>query len=141
MRCPKCKYTQLKQGTVKKSGVQIDFCPTCKGFWLDKGEMRTVCKTAVRRLTIPPDAKASHWLCSHCKIQLHSFTYPDTMVTIEMCPECSGMWIDAGELKEIEAVRTGLEKNKPVKDPDEVGGIKGMLLQFINDAFAYLQYK
>lgn len=34
--CPEC-YTELK--AVNRQGVEIDFCPQCRGIWLDHGEL------------------------------------------------------------------------------------------------------
>ena len=36
MLCPSCK-TQLT--ITDRQGVEIDFCPTCRGVWLDRGEL------------------------------------------------------------------------------------------------------
>jgi Zn-finger nucleic acid-binding protein len=36
MECPNCKVTLLM--TVR-DGVEIDYCPQCRGIWLDKGEL------------------------------------------------------------------------------------------------------
>lgn len=35
--CPVCDGTQLRE--VEKNGVLIDICPSCKGVWLDRGEL------------------------------------------------------------------------------------------------------
>jgi Zn-finger nucleic acid-binding protein len=36
MLCPTCK-TELT--ITDRQGVEIDFCPTCRGVWLDRGEL------------------------------------------------------------------------------------------------------
>ena len=36
MNCP-IDNTNLK--TIDKEGVKIDYCPTCNGVWLDRGEL------------------------------------------------------------------------------------------------------
>ncbi|MEW6469029.1 MAG: zf-TFIIB domain-containing protein [Bacteroidota bacterium] len=36
MKCPNCN-TELKMA--ERSGVEIDYCPQCRGVWLDKGEL------------------------------------------------------------------------------------------------------
>lgn len=36
MNCPKCP-TQLL--IADKHGVEIDYCPNCRGIWLDRGEL------------------------------------------------------------------------------------------------------
>ena len=40
MKCPVCKdVTLLKK---KKKGVEIDYCPECRGIWLDRGELEKI---------------------------------------------------------------------------------------------------
>ena len=39
MKCPNCEATlQMSE----KHGVEIDYCPNCRGIWLDKGEMEKI---------------------------------------------------------------------------------------------------
>src|SRR4051794_8344132 len=37
MNCPVCSESRLRE--VEKNGVLIDICPSCKGVWLDRGEL------------------------------------------------------------------------------------------------------
>jgi uncharacterized protein len=37
MKCPVCLTPDLLM-TVRQ-GVEIDYCPTCRGIWLDRGEL------------------------------------------------------------------------------------------------------
>lgn len=37
MKCPICDDVRLRE--VEKEGVLIDICPSCKGVWLDRGEL------------------------------------------------------------------------------------------------------
>jgi len=36
MKCPTCN-TELKMS--ERSGIEIDYCPLCRGVWLDRGEL------------------------------------------------------------------------------------------------------
>lgn len=36
MKCPVCNVDLLM---TDKQGVEIDYCPTCRGIWLDRGEL------------------------------------------------------------------------------------------------------
>ncbi len=36
MKCPVCD-TNLQM--TERSGVEIDYCPSCRGVWLDRGEL------------------------------------------------------------------------------------------------------
>lgn len=37
MNCPVCPDTQLQM--TERQGVEIDYCPKCRGVWLDRGEL------------------------------------------------------------------------------------------------------
>ena len=36
MKCPNCETTLMM---TERQGVEIDYCPKCRGVWLDKGEL------------------------------------------------------------------------------------------------------
>ncbi len=37
MKCPTCPQVDLVM--TERAGVEIDYCPTCRGVWLDRGEL------------------------------------------------------------------------------------------------------
>lgn len=37
MQCPVCTTTQLVMS--ERQGIEIDYCPQCRGVWLDRGEL------------------------------------------------------------------------------------------------------
>lgn len=39
MKCPTCNVTLLMSD---KQGVEIDYCPQCRGVWLDRGELEKI---------------------------------------------------------------------------------------------------
>lgn len=39
MNCPICNVTLLLS---EKQGVEIDYCPQCRGIWLDRGELEKI---------------------------------------------------------------------------------------------------
>ena len=51
-----------------------------------------------------------------------------------MCKKCKGLWLDAGELKEIQTVRKSLQESGKAKEHADVTGIKGKLLGLIDSA-------
>jgi hypothetical protein len=45
MLCPVCKVDLLLS---EKQGIEIDYCPKCRGIWLDRGELdKIVEKSAI----------------------------------------------------------------------------------------------
>ena len=37
MKCPACKEVNLTIS--ERQGIEIDYCPECRGIWLDRGEL------------------------------------------------------------------------------------------------------
>ena len=37
MKCPVCPDSTLAMSN--REGIEIDYCPTCRGVWLDRGEL------------------------------------------------------------------------------------------------------
>ena len=37
MNCPVCKSVNLVM--TERQGIEIDYCPQCRGVWLDRGEL------------------------------------------------------------------------------------------------------
>ena len=59
MKCPTCTDTALVMSD--RQGVEIDYCPQCRGVWLDRGELD---KLIERAGTMAP-APATHQGQSH----------------------------------------------------------------------------
>lgn len=45
MKCPRCE-TPLTISD--RQGIEIDFCPQCRGVWLDRGELDKIVERASR---------------------------------------------------------------------------------------------
>jgi uncharacterized protein len=46
MRCPRCETALLDER--ERDGVVIDACPSCRGVWLDRGELEKLIARAAR---------------------------------------------------------------------------------------------
>lgn len=44
MNCPKCNVTLTLS---ERSGIEIDYCPQCRGVWLDRGELDKIIERSV----------------------------------------------------------------------------------------------
>lgn len=40
MKCPVCKDVTLLM--TEKKGIEVDYCPECRGIWLDRGELEKI---------------------------------------------------------------------------------------------------
>ncbi len=45
MKCPVCKEPDLVMS--ERQGVEIDYCPVCRGVWLDRGELDKIVERSV----------------------------------------------------------------------------------------------
>ena len=54
MKCPVCKSVSLVMSDRK--GVEIDYCPDCRGVWLDRGELDKIIErsNAINQQNISP---------------------------------------------------------------------------------------
>jgi Zn-finger nucleic acid-binding protein len=43
----------------ERQGVEIDYCPQCRGVWLDRGELDKILERAPDMQSSPPAARAS----------------------------------------------------------------------------------
>lgn len=46
MRCPRCEDSELQERA--RQGVMIDLCVSCRGVWLDRGELEKLMAQAER---------------------------------------------------------------------------------------------
>ena len=59
MQCPHCPDTLLVM--TERQGVEIDYCPACRGIWLDRGELdKLLDRAAAATTTAAPPAPLQH---------------------------------------------------------------------------------
>lgn len=138
MNCPTCKSQPLKTGKVKESQIRIDYCARCKGIWLDKDEIDHLLPGNTPELKIPGNAEVAQRCCPKCKCQFRTFVFPNTLVHIDMCPQCQGLWFDQRELKEIQHIQKALSSQKQPAQDYEPTGFKATLINFIDNAISEL---
>jgi hypothetical protein len=55
-----CPNDNSSMQTVERSGVQFDMCPTCRGVWLDRGELENLMAAGSQPAAPPPPAAAPY---------------------------------------------------------------------------------
>lgn len=62
MKCPTCKDITLVM--TSRQDIEIDYCPECRGVWLDRGELDKLIEKSVAsssaQNTPPPQPQPSH---------------------------------------------------------------------------------
>ena len=60
MQCPKCQTSLMISD---RQGIEIDFCPQCRGVWLDRGELDKLIERAARYVDDDDDDR--RWRSEH----------------------------------------------------------------------------
>ncbi len=55
MPCPLCK---IPLALADREGIEIDYCPQCRGVWLDRGELDKIIARSVDDAPAPPPQAA-----------------------------------------------------------------------------------
>ena|SRR5690606_6127100 len=63
MKCPVCKEVDLTMSS--RQNIEIDYCPQCRGVWLDRGELdklieRSTEEAAAQVPAAPPPQRQPH---------------------------------------------------------------------------------
>ena len=126
MRCPTCDASLT---TIEYEGIHLDACPEGCGEWLDASELRHVVQVREKRFNeeercavaaaakITPMPLAEHdrdLTCPKCGAPTTPVNYGgDTGIVIDRCGGCRGIWLDAGELDNIQMVVEGWQDHLP----------------------------
>ena len=54
MKCPHCQTQALLMS--ERQGVEIDYCPQCRGVWLDRGELDKLLERSAAMSAAPAPA-------------------------------------------------------------------------------------
>lgn len=57
MKCPHCAEATLVMS--ERQGIEIDYCPQCRGVWLDRGELDKLIERSVAGAPAPAAAAAA----------------------------------------------------------------------------------
>lgn len=116
MNCPVDQSPLTRK--IYEDAIEIDLCDTCGGVWLDKGELEKIQDIRVNdyseELKMIPDyvgksillAKSKNASPVHCPVchsilERREYGY-GSQVMIDSCVHGHGVWLDKGELKDLE---------------------------------------
>ncbi|ASW01478.1 zf-TFIIB domain-containing protein [Paraburkholderia aromaticivorans] len=57
MKCPVCKTTDLLM--TERRSIEVDYCPDCRGVWLDRGELDKLIAQDAASHEVPAATRAS----------------------------------------------------------------------------------
>ncbi len=118
--CPHC-HTEIPD--FEMDGVVLSFCLGCKGLWLDKSELSAYLGgtrdlpnlTSSLKLAEPTQLS-----CARCPDQtLVEIPFAlGASLRIDWCPQCAGIWLDAGELEVARKLKAAAASTRPPSVPD-----------------------
>jgi Zn-finger nucleic acid-binding protein len=106
MTCPKC-LTPLGELNTPE-GVLVDFCPSCKGCWYDKGELLFASQYPVNlKLLIEGpllSPRASDFRCPRCRGALEEGGLGAPDLVVGRCVSCRGFWLETGQRVRLDQI-------------------------------------
>lgn len=104
INCPKCK-TSTKPFNFETDLI-FDRCESCKGMWMDKGELARI---SFSEHDFPEtvqfeQAYETKFECPKCTHDLYQVGYGGTKHRVEVCRSCEGLWLDSSELKAVQKI-------------------------------------
>lgn len=128
--CPKCRSVVLVEKPLSDDSTMIDICPKCRGAWFDAKELAAVLSVAVDKLRAPADAEKTSCICPRCGIPLSAIHYPETKIEVDVCDDCSGIWLDRGEFKGLNLARAQYQDKSKFEEPPQ--NLKEAATRFLN---------
>jgi len=120
MKCPACKNPLREKGA---GGMALDVCyGGCGGIWFDATELGRVSARAAATLhtiwNVPVGSvkQTEPRLCPRCPEQIldRKWFSDSQKVEIDQCPNCAGVWLDAGEFSRIYDEIKGAKVTSPI---------------------------
>lgn len=91
-----------------ESDLFFDRCDSCKGMWLDKGELA---RTMGEKEDFPDPEKAksgpkSSIKCPKCKDNnmIEFVLSSKSSIILDTCPKCEGIWFDSKEIVKVKSI-------------------------------------
>lgn len=124
MKCPACS-NQLRQMTV--GDVTVDVCKAgCGGIWFDNLELKKFDEPheadgeILLDIQRDPNLSLDHTQrlkCPKCGIvMMRHFFSVKRKVEVDECPQCAGIWLDAGELGQMRTLFESEEQRNKAFD-------------------------
>ena len=104
MNCPRCTTTGMIP-MMTRQGVEIDYCPDCRGIWLDKGEIYYFTKQPAdiyRELKeAAKHGRPGNRACPRTGHKMNEIKVLNGEVALDYSPYSGGIWFDDSELETL----------------------------------------
>lgn len=116
MNCPVCKYPLI---ILELEQIEVDYCTSCDGIWLDAGELELLLETNEERNRLinlfkqAESHKEKSYDCPICRKQMKKFEIGEKgKVIVDKCKKNHGIWFDKGELRKVVEYGAENKQNK-----------------------------
>ena len=106
MDCPCCR---IPMWVVEYASVEVDACPSCRGAWLDEGELDLLAgslglppaRQTLASLVRSEDEAEKPRRCPRCRRRMDKARLGGAGPVVDACPRGQGIWFDRGELGQV----------------------------------------
>ncbi len=118
MNCPVCNQPIV---ILELNQVEVDYCTSCRGVWLDEGELELLLHDSAEKdklfnsFEVDKDNKEKSIKCPICFKNMDKIICgEENKVTLDKCRQQHGLWFNKGELECVVEMGSLDKQNKIV---------------------------
>jgi hypothetical protein len=116
MKCPVCDELMV---VLELEEIEIDYCTTCEGIWLDGGELELLLEEASEKEEVLSSFRRDDFSdekkirCPICFKKMEKVLVgKENRILVDTCKNHHGLWFNKGELYEVVKLGSIDEENK-----------------------------
>jgi len=116
--CPVCSHSMI---ILELNQVEVDYCTTCSGIWLDEGELELLLEDSLEKsklfesFTIDKDSREKQVKCPVCRKKMEKVVCGnENKIILDKCRKNHGLWFNKGELEAVVEIGSLDKHNKIV---------------------------
>ncbi|MGM0370390.1 MAG: zf-TFIIB domain-containing protein [Bacillota bacterium] len=119
MDCPVCRDKTMI--ILELDGVEVDYCVSCQGVWLDRGELELLLEgtagkddllDSLTQMETPTERVKP---CPICNQEMEQIVVENDNLILDQCSVEHGLWFDGGELEAVINLGTVDDQNRILK--------------------------
>ena len=124
MICPSCSNPMI---VLELEEVETDYCTSCKGIWLDSGELESLLEDAEEKEALLNSIKPNNnnkekiLKCPICNSKMRKVSVgKEESILLDQCKNNHGFWFDSGEIFDVIKFGSIDKNNKVIKILEEM---------------------
>ncbi len=105
MNCPVCDHPLI---ILELNQIEIDYCTSCHGIWLDEGELELMLQNSdvknkfLESFSVDKSSREKFIRCPICLKKMEKVICGDSKrITLDKCKQQHGIWFNKGELQDV----------------------------------------